>query len=185
MAAVSIVEVTPPTAPGLDAATISRIESLEQQMTALSEASGVNNLSNGAGGTDLVVAREIRLVNAAGKSVISLVSDDFGGVISIFNGTENLVASLSASANGGDMAIYNNTGKNAASISVEKNGGYLSAKNNAGETASAFYSGENGGWMSILNKSGDEVVQAYADDGTEGYVGVWNREGKGRTLRPR
>jgi len=36
----------------------------------------------------------------------------------------------------------------------------------------------------ILNKTGEEVVQILADEYGNGYVGAFNRKGKGRTLQP-
>ena len=44
---------------------------------------------------------------------------------------------------------------------------------------------DGGGGLLIYNKGGDEVVQAYADDYGHGYLGVFDRNGKGRTLTPR
>ena len=44
--------------------------------------------------------------------------------------------------------------------------------------------GGDGGYFSLRNKSGDEVIQAYADEYGHGYLGVFNRDGKGRVIRP-
>jgi hypothetical protein len=44
---------------------------------------------------------------------------------------------------------------------------------------------ESGGTILISNKTGEEVVQLYADEYGMGYVGAFDRQGKGRTLQPR
>ena len=35
-----------------------------------------------------------------------------------------------------------------------------------------------------FNKTGEDVVQLSVDDYGNGYVGAYNRKGKGRTLKP-
>jgi hypothetical protein len=47
-----------------------------------------------------------------------------------------------------------------------------------------FPSGGGGG-MVVFNKTGEEVVQVFADEYGMGYVGAFDRQGKGRTLTPR
>jgi hypothetical protein len=38
--------------------------------------------------------------------------------------------------------------------------------------------------MRILNETDEAVVQIFADEYGNGYVGAFNRKGKGRTLQP-
>ena len=42
----------------------------------------------------------------------------------------------------------------------------------------------NGAAMQLYNKTGETIIQLLADDDGHGYIGVWDREGKGRTLQP-
>ena len=42
-----------------------------------------------------------------------------------------------------------------------------------------------GAWMNMTNKQGDVVVQILVDEHLMGRMGVWDRDGKGRTLTPR
>ena len=44
---------------------------------------------------------------------------------------------------------------------------------------------EHGGELTFFNTGGDDLVRVYADDYGHGYIGVWDRNGKGRTLTPR
>ena len=41
-----------------------------------------------------------------------------------------------------------------------------------------------GGRLNIVNKTDETVVQLKADEYGNGYVGAFNRKGKGRTLQP-
>jgi hypothetical protein len=43
---------------------------------------------------------------------------------------------------------------------------------------------EAGGVLHVLNKIGERVAGISTDDDGNGYVGAFNRKGKGRTLRP-
>lgn len=162
-----------------------RLLALENRLAALNVEPAGSAPANGTGSADQISTRALNIVNADGRTIISLRGDENGGYLSVHNKSGVMVAGLRTSRRGGDLAIYNNDGLGAALISVEENGGYLSTKNNEGATAGAFYSGKNGGWISLMNHGGDEVVQTYADDNSEGYVGVWNKDGRGRTLRPR
>ena len=42
----------------------------------------------------------------------------------------------------------------------------------------------DGAIMGLFNKTGEEIVQLYADEYSNGGVGVYNRKGKGRKLEP-
>jgi hypothetical protein len=44
---------------------------------------------------------------------------------------------------------------------------------------------DGGGAVEIYNKTGETVVQIYADEYGMGYLGAFDRQGKGRTLTPR
>ena len=41
-----------------------------------------------------------------------------------------------------------------------------------------------GGRLNIVNKTDETVVQLKADEYGKGYVGAFNRKGKGKTLQP-
>jgi len=44
--------------------------------------------------------------------------------------------------------------------------------------------GGGGGAIAVKNKTSEEVCQIYADAYGNGYIGAFNRKGKGRTLTP-
>ena len=42
----------------------------------------------------------------------------------------------------------------------------------------------SGGVVNVYNKTGESIVQIYADDYGNGFVGAYNRKGMGRSLQP-
>ena len=95
------------------------------------------------------------------------------------------VAVMGTYENGGGLSVLNTAGKTVAEVAAKENGGGLGVANTAGKTVAEVMAKEDGGWLGVLNKTGEEVVQAYADEYGHGFVGVWDRQGKGRTLTPR
>ena len=45
-------------------------------------------------------------------------------------------------------------------------------------------SDDTGGMVTVYNKTGEAIADMVADEYGNGKVGVWNRKGKGRTLKP-
>lgn len=80
--------------------------------------------------------------------------------------------------------IFNTAGDTQAALVVDEDGGLLGIYNAAGNTQVGLGVLENGGFLSIYNKTGEEVVQLFADEYGNGYVGAFDRKGKGRTLQP-
>ena len=64
------------------------------------------------------------------------------------------------------------------------NGGELWIQRDDGNDAIKISNGNNGAYLIMKNKTGEEVVQLRTDENGNGFVGVYNRKGKGRTLQP-
>jgi hypothetical protein len=69
-------------------------------------------------------------------------------------------------------------------LSSEEEGGVLLTFNSAGNGQVLLGAEEAGGVLHVLNKIGERVAGISIDDDGNGYVGAFNRKGKGRTLRP-
>jgi hypothetical protein len=78
---------------------------------------------------------------------------------------QNLV-SIDATGNGGMLRVFNKDG----GVGVG-----LTAQNSFGE----------GGTAAVFNRAGEPVAVIQADKDGMGYVGAFDRQGKGRTLTPR
>ena len=48
----------------------------------------------------------------------------------------------------------------------------------------ALSASDSGGMISVYNRTGEEIVEMRADEYGNGYIGSWDRKGKGRTLQP-
>jgi len=88
--------------------------------------------------------------------------------------------------NAGGMFIYNKNSKGVVSLRAANDKGYLELSNNEGleQIMLTILDNENGGVIKLFNKTGDEIVQLLVDEYGNGFIGVWDRKGKGRTLTP-
>jgi hypothetical protein len=95
---------------------------------------------------------------------------------------------ISAGANTdgyGLLTVANKEGKDMIYAGANTDGdGLLKVKNKEGKDL--IYAGvtESGGFLNIENITGEDVVELRTDDYGHGYIGVWDRKGKGRTLQP-
>lgn len=133
---------------------------------------------DGAGGS-------MHLYDRSGQDVLRAGATEHGGMLRVgdTNGQPGLIALVGQS--GGKLHILDKAGNGALSAFADEAGGALTIYDRSDHGVFAAGAGENGGLMGILNRTGDSVVQAHADKAGEGYVGVWDRQGKGRTLAPR
>ena len=70
-------------------------------------------------------------------------------------------------------------------VGGDKNGdGLLNVANKEGKELISAGANESGGALVIHNITGEEVVQLRTDDYGHGYIGRFDRKGKGRTLEP-
>ena len=111
---------------------------------------------------DTVTANKIEIKDNAGNSAVVLESDKTGGSLTIYNAAGESVAGLYNAENGGTLGIVNTAG-----------------------TAVAVLGGtEKGAYLTIRNKNSEEVIQLGVDEYGNGSVGVFDRKGDGRKLKP-
>ena len=94
---------------------------------------------------------------------------------------------MTGGENGGGIGVISREGKQVVGLGASADGnGSLEIFSNTGETliyAGALKSG-NGFIFRGYNKTADNVVQLSADNYGNGVVGVYNRKGEERTLKP-
>lgn len=160
---------------------------------------------------DVIRARSFEVVNPEGQAVIAARADKDGGGLWLYNVEGQLVVVAHAGKDGGGvLALYNAEGQSGVGAAALKDGGGLAlynAKGQQGVVADAgviggrltLYNADEketvilrsrallggGGAVVVKNKTGEEVVQAKADEYGMGYIGAFDRQGKGRTLTPR
>ena len=139
----------------------------------------------------VIRARKFEVVNAKGKVVVELESWELGGKIHTISakGLYRPSVTLTHTDEGhGMLLIYNNKGDKIISAKGTGNGNaelILLAGEGKGRI---FFQGKtisgNPG-MFLENKTGEQVVQIYADKNGNGAVGAFDRQRKGRMLKPR
>jgi len=161
---------------------------------------------------DEIRAREFVVVNKEGREVVKIDSWVLGGRIATYpaHGENWASVSISHTDNGhglltvsnkegkdliyagagitgdGLLEVSNKAGKDLFRVGANQTGdGLLTVKNKAGKKFIAAAAGPDGGLISIYNKTGESVVAIKADEYGMGYVGAFDRQGKGRTLTPR
>lgn len=163
---------------------------------------------------ELIQARKFEVVNAAGRVVVQLESWTLGGRIQTYPAKGSLEPSLIFGHSdhgdglllvrnkagktliyaGGDdsrhglLRVQNKAGRHLIFAGASSTGNGLLVVDAGKEKASVSIQGkatEGGAGLVIKNKNGEEVVHAFADEAGLGYVGAFNRQGKGRVLHPR
>jgi hypothetical protein len=115
------------------------------------------------------------------------------GMLTVSNKEGKFIFETRADPNGGRLVIHAKDGTPAVSVGVgsQVGGGGLAILNANGEVAVVARADSSGGNLSVFNSTNDPrafpraVVQAFADRYGMGYLGVFDRQGKGRTLTPR
>ena len=72
----------------------------------------------------------------------------------------------------------------AAAILSTSGGGVINVFNKEEKRTVHIANNKNGGSLTILNSTGDPVVQILADEKGYGFVGAYNRRGRGNELKP-
>lgn len=161
---------------------------------------------------DVIRARKFVVVSEEGREVVVIKSWKYGGWFQI-KSSDGIKSTHLLSHDGkglGRLDIKNKEGKNIFFVGADVVGngavslnnkegkgiitlgftvtdnGHLVVKSREGKGKVMIQGGsDDGGSLIIYNKTGEEVVQVYADDYGMGYVGVFDRKGEGRVLKPR
>jgi hypothetical protein len=115
------------------------------------------------GNFDTVVARYIYVKNDAGDIVVGLGADDDGNGLGYTKFAE---------------------GKDLVKLGATKSGGRITTHQPNGKRLVAIGTTDSGGSIYVSNKTGETIAKMGADEYGNGWVGAYNRKGKGRTLKP-
>lgn len=114
---------------------------------------------------DVIKARKFAVPGLNGRQSVAITNNESGGIVLVGNSA-------------GDPSVVLMTNKDGS--------GYIVA--GAGENAGISFFGrslsDTGGEITIHNKTGEGIVRLYADEYGNGVVGAFNREGRGRKIRP-
>lgn len=114
---------------------------------------------------EVIRARSIEVIDAAGKPMVALRAISGGGAIGVFNRRGETAAVLTADETGGGLLNI---------ISGEGRNGVLILGSNADGT---------GGAITVFNRAEKEAVTLRTDGSGRGVVGAWDRMKRGQTLR--
>ena len=151
---------------------------------------------------DEIVCRSLRVVNADGKTIVSIDTDSNGGYMDIRHASgekaitigigdkskEGLVAvwgkdqkgsiQLNTDEYGGYMAIFNNGGKNVLQASVDDMGeGFVQVKTKDQKGGIILKGDKYGGYMAIFNNGGKNVLEADVHNMGGGIIHTRDKHG--------
>ena len=132
----------------------------------------------------------VETLNGNGKTLVRLgASFDGVGMVTTLNGNGEPLVELGATVDGGGtVSTLNGKGKTFVKlgVSVDGPGGSVTTWNDQGKklVAIGWDREGDGGTLSVYNKSGESVCTLTVDEYGNGVIGAWNRNGKGRTLKP-
>jgi hypothetical protein len=159
-----------------------------------SDGAGVFTVSTKEGRTAFGVAvglgggGGLAVFNRDGRWIWQVGSDSGGsGTLSLAGANGRpMFHVLAPTRGGGALSLYNNDGSAILQSFPNSNGGgSLGIDDSRGINGLHLGAAEDGGYLRISNRTGETVVSANADEYGMGYVGAFDREGKGRTLTPR
>lgn len=126
--------------------------------------------------------------DADGKTVVSLGVTDAGeGLISTYGADGKALVRLMPTIYGsGSVSTYSAEGNVLVTLtSTEGGNGSISTHSADGKDLIFLTGSDGGGSLHVFNKTGERVVDIFADEYGMGYVGAFDRQGKGRTLQPK
>lgn len=130
-----------------------------------------------SGIAELIQARNIEVVDAAGNPLISLTSNEMGGMMLVFNNQKSPVVVAGASPQGGTLGISNIEGNPVGLMESTELGGSVSTKSYTGQTLAAFGVTPDGGAVLVNNNMGrNRVILKTKEEG--GQVDILSRNGK-------
>jgi len=115
----------------------------------------------------------------------------------VVNNENTVVAALGSNSNVGSLILLGTKGKKGKhfflAASLKDLGGFIQVSGAYDKSSVTIYGGggdaggavAKGGGISVSNKTGEEVIQLYTDASGSGVVSAYDREGRGRMLRPR
>ena len=136
---------------------------------------------------DIIKAKEFHVVDEYGVSTVRLHSILGTGLVSTYLYGQPMVELGALEGRDGMVVTKNADGKPLVKLTATGGGDGMVVTNDTDGKRLVAIGGStrgDGGFFSLQNKSGVEVIQAYADENGNGVLGVLNRDGKGRVIRP-
>ena len=135
-------------------------------------------------GNGVIKGRHLLLNNAEGEVVVALgFSESGNGMLKVKSktGTDLIHAGAAGESGHGLLTVSSNTGTDLIYAGADGGSGHglLTVASKTGAKRTSIASDEDGFIFAGYNKTGDEVVQLYADEYGNGYIGAFDRKGNG------
>ncbi|TVQ32274.1 MAG: hypothetical protein EA376_06400 [Phycisphaeraceae bacterium] len=120
----------------------------------------------------MIEARELRIVDAEGRTTISLESDEYGGRVRVYSVTGAEVASIEVTENGGAVYTFGEDHVLRTFMGAVNEGGLIDARTPAGYSGARLFSGGFGGALFTFDFSG-ELSTAVTPQDNGGMIEVY------------
>lgn len=114
-------------------------------------------------------------------AIVQLTNEAGEGLIRLGHGIVNCEGLVARNA----VSVMDEKGRSVVELRRTRTGGGITVlgQDESRVEVSQLATGNSGG-VAVHNRTGETVVTLCADEYGNGLVGAWNREGKGRTLKP-
>jgi hypothetical protein len=130
---------------------------------------------------DEIVCRSLRVVNADGKTIVSIDTDSNGGYMHIrhASGEEAITMAIADKLKEGFVQVWGKDQKGFIQLDAGEDGGRMVIFNKSGKNVLQASASKYGSTMTISNKGGKNVLEAGASNMGEGFVQVLTKDEKG------
>ena len=137
---------------------------------------------------DVIRARSFEVVNEEVTPVVRLHADfDGNGAVATSSAKGTTLVELSANE-GGDGIVQTSSPNGTRLVELKSteggNDGAVVTSSAKGTPLVVLSGDEDGGAFLLNNKTDDTVIHMHADEYGHGYLGVFDRKGKGQVIRP-
>ncbi len=118
----------------------------------------------------------LEIVNAQGKTVARLGSDEDGGKLTLMNSAGMTVAQVGVDTNGGGYAAVVDSGERAGvTLDTDADGGQVVVYAKEGNPGAALQIASGSGLLSVYNATKTKVVETGATSEGAGYTTMWDQ----------
>ena len=130
---------------------------------------------------DEIVCRSLRVVNADGKTIVSIDTDSNGGYMHIrhASGEEAITMAIADKLKEGFVQVWGKDQKGSIQLDAGEDGGRMVIFNKSGKNVLEASASKYGSAMRISNKGGKNAFQAGVSHMGEGFVEVLTKDQKG------
>ncbi|MBY0274678.1 hypothetical protein K2Z84_05000 [Candidatus Binatia bacterium] len=159
-------------------AVLERRLSGQRRLTGALVACLIGLLTMGAGGSDLVQARRIEVVDGSGKALLVLEARDGRGVLELQSEMGQRAGMLTTTPDGGAFGIYDERGHEVVTLGAAGDGGLVETTTAGGKTLVQLGAGAaGGGALSTFAATGKRLVEIGATADGEGTVATFDARG--------